>query len=171
MGLIFVTTMIAIIILVMVWRDEWNDWFEKIIYSVGVALVWFLGTVLLTIIVSGITCMSEVEMTYTKADEQPIYAFKDNTMVEGNHFLFSGYVDEELHYFYVVEDELGYHTEKVDADDTYIKYSKDQPRIEIYTADFANKWVYLWAIPIEDDRYIIYCPEGTVTQEFNIDLE
>ncbi len=36
---------------------------------------------------------------------------------------------------------------------------------------FKNDNLYLWGIPIDNYKYIIYCPKGTVKNEFEIDLE
>lgn len=54
----------------------------------------------------------------------------------------------------------------------YIKYTKDEPHIEKHEPTFTNDVVTFFACnPNKSDHYIIYCPEGTITSEFNIDLE
>lgn len=82
-----------------------------------------------------------------------------------------GYVDEDLYYYYATETEFGYKTEKVKANNAYIKYADGETHIERYVGEFANEKNNLWGFPICDDRYIIYCPDGTVTNEFIVDLE
>ena len=82
-----------------------------------------------------------------------------------------GYVDEDLYYYYAIETEFGYKIEKIKADNVYIQYTDGETHIEKYEGDFVHKSKYIWGFPMCDDRYIIYCPEGTITHEFNIDLE
>ena len=81
------------------------------------------------------------------------------------------YVNDDLYYYYATETEFGYKTEKVSADNAYIKYTDGETHIEKYAGEFVNDIPYLFGYPICEDRYIIYCPDGTVTNEFNVDLE
>jgi hypothetical protein len=69
------------------------------------------------------------------------------------------------------QSEDSFKTEKIKADNTYIKYTDGETHIEEYDAEFVNDYVYLFAAPSVSNRYIIYCPEGTVTNEFSVDLE
>ena len=60
---------------------------------------------------------------------------------------------------------------KIRADNVYIKYTDGDAHIEKHEGTFADESSYFWGACICDDRYIIYCPEGTITNEFNVDLE
>lgn len=82
-----------------------------------------------------------------------------------------GYVNEDLYYYYAIETEFGYKTEKLKAENVYIKYTDGEPHIERCEGDFVNEKLYFWGFPTCDERYVIYCPEGTVTNEFDVDLE
>ena len=52
---------------------------------------------------------------------QNLCALNDTTAIEGQTFLFSGYIDEELKYRYLVETEKGIHVEEKGITNAYIK--------------------------------------------------
>jgi hypothetical protein len=151
--------------------DEWYDLLDKFLMSILALLTAGLlsgGALLLS---SGIVTET-ANIDYVKVDDKEIVALKDNQNVNGHFYLMGGYVNEELYYYYAEETEYGYKTEKVEADNCYIKYTDEQPHIEKYQAEFTSEVAKAFAIaPICDDRYVIYCPENTITNEFKIDLE
>jgi hypothetical protein len=161
---------ITIIVTVFVCIDDWNDLADKIAYSFIALLVSVIAATLVWLLSSGIvsTC---VEIKYDKVSDTQIIALKDNQNVSGSFYIMGGYVDEELYYYYATETEFGYKTEKISSDNTYIKYTNEKPHIEKYSGDFANDIWYWLATPLVSDRYIIYCPENTITTEYVVDLE
>ena len=160
----------AVVAIVCIWCDEWNDLGEKIGYSIGALFMSFVLSTLVLLLASVIiSCNTEIE--YNKASDTKIVALKDNQNVNGSFYIMGGYVDKDLYYYYATETELGYKTEKISAENAYIKYTDGETHIERYSGKFANESTNLWAFPMCKDRYIIYCPEGTVTNEFNVDLE
>lgn len=161
---------VAAIISVAICCDDWNDLGEKIGLSILTFLVSFVIS-LLVFLLASLIISSAADIEYDKASDKKIVALKDNQNVSGNFYIMGGYVDEGLYYYYATETEFGYKTEKVSAENAYIKYTDGETHIEIYSGHFVNESVNLWAAPMCNDRYIIYCPEGTVTNEFNIDLE
>jgi hypothetical protein len=36
---------------------------------------------------------------------------------------------------------------------------------------FVNEYVYLFGLPLNLSKYIVYCPENTIANDFRIDLE
>ena len=116
-------------------------------------------------------CVAPENKTYEITSTHSIVALKDNPNITGHFFLFSGYEDEELYYHYAEETELGIRTDKIHADNSYIIYENREPRIEQYDATkFKHWWHYIYAVPL-DTYYKIYVPEGTVSQEFKVNLE
>lgn len=150
--------------------DDCYDWGEKISTSFLVLITSFLGAIL-ALLLSTLIIGSCAEVDYNKVSDTKIIALKDNQNVSGSFYIMGGYVDEDLYYYYATETDFGYKTEKIEADNAYIKYTDGETHIERYEAEFVNDYVYLFAVPNYSDRYIIYCPEGTVTNEFNVDLE
>ena len=105
---------------------------------------------------------------------QSIRAIKDNLIVtgemSGNLFIRSGYIDEELHYFYLYEDEEGcFVQDRIPADKTKIKIS-DTENPCVITRTWKYKSTFYGDPEIGYD-YIIVVPEDSVTEEINIDLE
>ena len=150
--------------------DSWYDIGEKICNSMLVFFLSFLTSLIVWLGASAITsCYAEIE--YNMVSDTKIIALKDNQNVSGSFYIMGGYVDENLYYYYATETEFGYKTEKIAADNAYIKYTDGETHIERYQGEFANTISYLFGVPMCNDRYIIYCPEGTVTNEFNVDLE
>lgn len=153
-------------------------WIENFGIDLGDCFLWSLVILVLgsciTLLVftmsSGIVS-SEEAIEFKQVEDTPIIALKDNQNTEGHFYLTGGYVNENLYYYYAIETEFGYKTEKIKADNAYIKYTNEQPHIERYEGGFADDWRYLFGFPVCVDRYIIYCPEGTVDETFLIDLE
>lgn len=149
--------------------DDWLDWWEKLLLIILEALGAFVLAMLVVLIVS--LAFSNAEFEYNKTDDIEIVALNDNLGNTGRFYLMGGYSDSDLYYYYATETVLGRKVDKVKAEDSYVNYTSDKSRIVTYTAVFTKKWMDWFAFPLVSDRYIIYCPEGTMTTEFNIDLE
>lgn len=159
------------IIIIYIWIEEsWAGVGDCIMLSLVTLVMGSLITLLILVFSSGAVSSGDV-FEFEQVEDTPIIALKDNQNTEGHFYLTGGYVNEGLYYYYAIETEFGYKTEKVKADNAYIKYTNEQPHIERYEGDFADAWRYLWGFPVCIDRYIIYCPEGTVDETFLIDLE
>ena len=105
-------------------------------------------------------------------EEQEIYALTDNSSVEGVHYLFSGYIDEDLVCRYVVNTDKGKHIEETDVDNVYINEGDYKPLVKHYTYVLEKEWHNLFAHELfTDDYYEFYVPKNTVTNEYNIDLK
>ena len=148
----------------------WYDLSEKIFLSITFAMITILIALLGLLMTSSIATGC-VEIDYNISSDTKIIALKDNQNVNGNFYIFGGYVNEELYYYYAKETEFGYKTDKIPANDVYIKYTESDPHIEEYTGTFKNDIVSFFAVPLNCYRYVIYCPENTITTEFNVDLE
>lgn len=162
---------VAVIIIVNICRDNFYDFSEKLTLSTMTLFLSFLGSICVLGIASVISS-SYAEIEYNIASDTKIVALKDNQNANGSFYIGSGYVDEDLYYYYAIETEFGYKTEKIRADNAYIKYTDGDAHIEKHEGTFANESLNLWVgVCICNDRYIIYCPEGTITNEFDVDLE
>lgn len=159
-----------IVMTIMFWIDEWNDWWEKVLFPF-VAFLMSMGVAFLVLILVSLPVSLCADIDYRLESDTNIVALKDNQSVTGIIYIMGGYVDEDLYYYYATETEFGYTTEKVKSGDTYIRYTDAEPHIETYVGEFTNDWVNWFAMPMVDNRYIIYCPEGTMTTDFEIDLE
>lgn len=165
---------IIVIIVTAIWLycgDYWIDLGDYLTNLLLSSVVILLGSVLLNIITSAI-CSTEANIQYELEGEQKIIALNDNIAGEVNTYLLRGHYEEDLCYFYCVEDELGYKVNKINADNTYVKYTDEDYRIEQYNPVFKNDvLVFFASAPLRDDRYIIYCPENTIIEKYEINLE
>lgn len=113
--------------------------------------------------------------TVESVETQEIYALNDSSELEGQKFLFSGYIEENLVYRYVVESDKGKHIEECSVNDAYIKDIKsDSPYVEFHTYEFKHGWFGLFAMnwkSLCESYYVFYVPNGTVTNEYNVDLK
>ena len=104
-----------------------------------------------------------------------LIALKDNFNTHGSGFIFSSYVDEDLYYIYIYEDEQrGMSTNKIKADSAYIKYLEDdttKPYIQEWMEESNNaflNWLFCWG----EYGYTIYLPQGSVIENvYEINLE
>ena len=136
------------------------------------ALSLLLGgmVLLLGVVFSGIIGES-LSANYTLTNSAPIVALKDDKIAHGNFFLGCGGVDGDLRYYYAEDSSRGYKVESVDIDNCYILFDDENPRVERYDAySFTKKRHYLYATPC-GYYYKLYIPHGSITTEFEVDLE
>lgn len=146
-------------------RDRWLDWGD-VTFAL---LAGFMIVVMVTLFSSAI-CDEVCDKTWYTSSDVEIYALQDNITTEGRFFLGTGQVDGNLKYFYVEDTEFGYTVRDVDADNTYIKNTDGKCHLETQSYEFDNWFVRLIAMPMRERR-IFYIPEGSILQNYNIDLQ
>ena len=102
---------VAVIIIVNICRDNFYDFSEKLTLSTMTLFLSFLGSICVLGIAS-VIASSYAEIEYNIASDTKIVALKDNQNANGSFYIGSGYVDEDLYYYYAIETEFGYKTEK-----------------------------------------------------------
>ena len=150
-------------------NDDWFDVADAFLGSILTLIASFVVAVLILLFSSVFVTAADAHIYYKLETDTKIIALKDNSDITGSRFICSGYVDDDLYYYYATDTELGYKVEKVKASQSYIRYS-DNTHIEKYNAVYSNWLVRLITLP-DDDRYVIYCPDKTITQYFEINLE
>lgn len=157
------------IVIYWIWDDCLWSVGECIAMGFLVLIAAVIGSILLMMFSSAAaeTC---ADKTYHVVEDIDIYALQDNITTDGSFFLGSGHIDDELKYFYVEKTELGYTVKNIDADQAYIQYTTDRCHIEKQSYTFDNWFVRLIAEPITD-RYIIYIPEGSIVNNYSVDLK
>ena len=126
-------------------------------------------------------CIPESAVGEVNRIETPLIALKDNIAIEGNRYIYRGYIEEKLQYTYLYRKEgKGITSGRCDADKTYINYIKDnkQPRlIEIEYGLINRVWGFFTAGDIgqatKKSEYYLYVPEGSIVAEgqYEVDLE
>ena len=76
-----------------------------------------------------------------------------------------------MKYTFVKKDAFGYTVEQVNADGCYVRYTDDTPRA-VPIKEHYNGWVKFWVGADEaKNGYIFYLPEGSIIEQYNIDLK
>lgn len=114
---------------------------------------------------------NNIPKVYTLQSSSQITALKDNQNLYGHSFLGTGSVNSEMRYYYAVDTAQGYTVRDVKVSDSYLLFDDDNPRIESYQArKFKNKLHYIYAYPY-GHFYKIYIPNGSLSSEYEVDLE
>lgn len=165
-----------IILIVMIkWAIVLYECEDSIIWRM---ILWILGLIASLLISGLILVMSSLfinksNYTYELTNREEIVALQDSTGGAVRHgFMGSAYINNSLYYYYMTDTEYGYKSGKIDAGNTYVRYCEDgKPIVETYSASgFTDKWHYLFAFPM-DIYYIAYIPEGSIIENFQIDLK
>lgn len=144
-------------------HDVDNFFFISILGTFGCSIF----TLLVAMIVG--LCIPSSEIIYEKT-VTPIVALEDNMSSGGTFFLGTGSTKNSIYYYYMTETEHGYKLQDVTASKAYIKYDAE-PRIVIENGCGFKHWYnYIWAFPVRT-HYTIYVPEGTILNNYNIDLK
>ena len=144
-----------------------RDWEYVWLISIAASLLCSALTLIITAIVG--TCIPSSEIVY-KETVTPIVALEDNMTTNGTFFLGTGAVKNDIHYYYMIETERGYKLQDIAASKAYIKYDTN-PRIVVEKGCGFKHWYNnIWAFPVST-RYTIYVPEGTILNNYNIDLK
>lgn len=167
------------------------------IFSFGSIVLVFI----VMLILSFTTPVTETTEKYKLASSAEIIALEDNISTKGSYFLGTGSSDnKEYYYFYTKSDDGNMKLNKVDALDgkVSLKYcsDNDSPRVEEYHVIYQTKLVKrpkFWTTPIyiynkykkyrigeiinndentwSNEKITIYIPEGTIKQNYNLDLQ
>lgn len=98
-----------------------------------------------------------------------IESLQDGSSMEGHFFLGCGSIEGEMKYIFYYKDEVGYKMAQIDVDDAVIKYSDRRKVVEI-KEELTENWINLFGLDIlEDNKYEIYVPNGTIRNDFNLD--
>lgn len=118
------------------------------------------------------------QLDYTSSIEysQEIFAVKDNSdtsgSIRGGLFYTAGYIGTDLYYYCVGERDGGKYIIKFPAETSTIYECEDNFRVECWE-NYKQTKESLWVIELRESviYYKLYVPVGTMTTEFNINLE
>lgn len=113
--------------------------------------------------------------------EVELSALKDSNGIEGNVFLFSGYIEDELKIKYVVNTEYGKQVKEMKISSLEKIYIQEEdtliPRMITYGERMTNNTWYKsliccnWYRECEQKRIVFIVPKDTVINEYAVDLE
>lgn len=133
-----------------------------------------LAGLLVWLMIGALTLAASTPTSMTPLEDEAIeiYALADGNLTEGHgSFLGSGHIDEELKYTFVKKDAFGYTVKQVDADVCYVKYTNGTPKAVPIEERYGG-WVKFWTGDnVAKTGYIFYLPEGSIIEQYNIDLK
>lgn len=135
--------------------------FEKPKY--GVLCFLFVG-----FIAFGIYKANESPVEYIHTSTEYIAALQDNNITNSRYYMRRGRINEDLWYQYMVKSGCGYKANKCKSKNAIIYCNDDEtPRVEWY--DVEQKWLFFRVIG--DQHKKIYIPNGSIVEDYTIDLE
>jgi len=159
---VFIILILAIFVAVVIFETDHEGWgFPAAVAVIGLG-VWLLFSV------------NFPHETYVNKSTE-LVSLGDNTTLEGNFFLGTGSIDDEMYYFYYQKDGDGYSFGKTKAAKAVIYYSEDAPRIDDISCERLSRWSWVFdpvgCDLLYDMRDRIYVPEGTIKENYILDLQ
>lgn len=96
---------------------------------------------------------------------ESIVSLGDNNMTNGRYYMRRGYIESDLYYQYMVDIGDGFKANKVRSNNATLYYADGNYRVEWYTR--TKKWLYFTQ---EGTIHKIYIPEGSITDDYSVDL-
>lgn len=139
--------------------------------AAGVVLV--VGLLVSTLATCFVTDFNLVKMHPVDSTEVAIYALEDNSQITASSFLGSGYANEKPAYYYIKKvDGKGFVTDYNYAEHSYINYVEESeaPYLKEVVCGIAPGWNWI-LMPVKEYEYYFYIPEGSITNNYNVDLK
>lgn len=133
---------------------------ELISFIVMIALIVFLFI--------GNSKCEKSEWIYSKTpySVEKIVSLNDSNQINGKFYMKCGYIEEDLYYQYMVKlNNGGFVANKVKSENATLYYDDNNYRVEWYTR--TKKWFYFKR---EETQIKIYIPEGSISEDYLIDL-
>lgn len=150
----------------------WNLLASEVVMCLTVVLAYIFAALCILVVTTG----SDSFTHYEKDSEWTIYALNDSSDVKGRFFLGTGSIESNLYYYYIRDTAHGQKIEKVSTSDAYLKYDdrcyverysryyNDDLKTKLLVTRFFDKCDY-------NSYYVIHIPEGSITNEFVVDLQ
>lgn len=132
----------------------------------------FIG-LLVGIVICSIFAGVGVSDNYTYTQPITISAIQDNASSKGEFYLRGGYVEGDLSYSFCYGDpENGFQIKTVSAEKCVVKFTDKEPYFQQkeQLTNWFGKFLYS-TDKFTLEEYVIYIPEGTMINDFKIDLQ
>jgi hypothetical protein len=102
--------------------------------------------------------------------DTPIISLRTDAAADGAFFLGTGRVDNDIYYYYMAETDAGYQMNKVRASRVYVRESNEvPPHLSVMRCTgFIHWYDYLLNVPGNVVQIVLYVPENTIYQHFEI---
>ena len=154
--------------------------FGELGYSImNVIIGWFIAFLVLVLITAVMSvCAENCDKIESRTEQITMHALSDSQNIEGCFgFLGSGYVDEKLTYYYVIQgkDEYGrecFEVKSVEAEDAGIVYISDTEKPYMLQSYYVYDSGFFDSIFGEQvGKIYFYVPKGSIVENYTIDLE
>lgn len=114
---------------------------------------------------------------YEQQSQWNIYAFSDNVTLGGRVYLMGSRLEGNLCYYYVANSTYGQKVYKVNSSNTYLNYIPENETCymekyeKVYNDTFWNKLLIPRMLNFSEPYYVVYIPQGSVSTEFQVDLQ
>ena len=153
----------SIFIFVIAALTFWADrWFTASLVSIILAIL-----LLIFYVVGAVKC-SKADWVYSDKpySVETIVGLTDNNLTDGRFYMRRGYIEEKLYYQYMVRlNNGGFVANRIDSTNATIFYDTSNHRVEWYKK--TRSWLYFKE---EATYHKVYIPEGSITDDYSIDL-
>ena len=108
-------------------------------------------------------------------EEKGLYAINDTINYVALNPRFDSEGNGGLTYSYITDDEKGKHFTSITSNDVYVVETTDTPTLKVHKQKYKDAWYMRIVEPAINndwvDYYEFYVPEGTVTYNYNLDLQ
>ena len=175
MYFVITATLIVAIILFIKEQRDWDDWLGSLGISFAAAIITLLVSSIIAFCFTG-AVYDEEKFVPIETVETELIALNDNMGITGAHYLYSGYINEELKYTYLYDvPGKGITSGSVKADDCYIVESEKPKLVTTTYAINTNRFVNFFTFDflLQETEYTLFVPNGSIVAagEYKIDLE
>ena len=162
---IILSFIIALILSIISFKHQEEDFIIKIILSSGLFILRFLLSFMIIAFITDIVATFKGD--YTTISTQPLKAIGIDEDLHGSFFLGCGSINSEDKFIYIEKvDNLGYQIQEVDIDDCYIvEEDIEQPYLEISNVKWRD-----WVIKYFDNRYIFHIPPNSIKENYEVNI-
>lgn len=150
-------------------------------FGLMIAPLAYLGFVLIGLlsfglIGNGIAELTNAEYEIVAISEEPLIAFQDDHQIKGKFFLGCGTVEETEYYYYISrKEDKGYQVQKESTSNCYLDFIEEDgkyqtPHRVVYEKQWTNPVVRFF-VPIFTGWTTYYVPEGSIINDYNVDLQ
>ena len=129
-------------------------------------------------ILAGMAGTAFIPTQEVKISETPIYSVVDRTKSDGHFVLGTGYANSDLCVYYVTETDEGRKIESAKrANVVIVESDTEEPKAVVTGQRYKSSWGWLKIFFLDvngiftGDKVTLTVPEGTITQEYTVDLQ
>ena len=175
MYFVIAATLIVAILFFIKEQIDWGDWFCSLGISFAAAIITLIVSIIIAACFSG-AAYAEGKFVPVETVETELIALNDNMGITRAHYLYSGYVNEELKYTYLYDvPGKGITSNSIKAEDCYIIESEKAKLVtttyEVETNQFVDFFTFEFLL--QEVEYTLFVPNGSIIAagEYKIDLE